>query len=42
MSEPWPGYPNHIGNILGTRYTRVGIGVADNGSRVVIVWDFAN
>jgi uncharacterized protein YkwD len=42
MSEPWPGYPNHIGNILSSRYTRVGIGVADNGSRVVITWDFAN
>jgi uncharacterized protein YkwD len=42
MSEPWPGYPNHIGNILSQRYTRVGIGVADNGSRVVVTWDFAN
>jgi uncharacterized protein YkwD len=42
MSEPWPGYPNHIGNILSTRYTRVGIGIADSGSRVVITWDFAN
>ncbi|MGZ8512243.1 MAG: Ig-like domain-containing protein [Candidatus Limnocylindria bacterium] len=42
MSEPWPGYPNHIGNILSSRYTRVGIGVADNGSRVVVTWDFAN
>jgi uncharacterized protein YkwD len=42
MSEPWPGHPNHIGNILSNRYTRVGIGVADNGSRVVITWDFAN
>ena len=42
MSEPWPGYWNHIGNILSTRYTRVGIGIADSGSRVVITWDFAN
>ena len=42
MAEPWPGYWNHIGNILSSRYTRVGIGVADNGSRVVITWDFAN
>ena len=42
MSEPCCGYANHIGNILGTRYTRVGVGVAFNGSRVVIVWDFAN
>ncbi len=42
MAEPWPGYWNHIGNILSSRYTRVGIGVADNGSRVVVTWDFAN
>ncbi len=42
MSEPWPGHWNHIGNILSARYTRVGIGVGDNGSRVVITWDFAN
>lgn len=43
MSEPWcTGCANHIGNILSSRYTRVGIGVADNGSRVVITWDFAN
>jgi len=42
MAEPWPGYWNHIGNILSSRYTRVGIGVADNGSRVVVTWDFSN
>ncbi len=42
MAEPYPGYPNHIANILNPRWTRVGIGIADNGSRVVITWDFAN
>ena len=42
MSEPYPGYPNHIGNILSTHYTRVGIGIAIQGSKVIIVWDFAD
>ncbi|HUF06000.1 MAG TPA: Ig-like domain-containing protein [Candidatus Binatia bacterium] len=42
MAEPYPGYRNHIANILNPRWTRVGIGIADNGSRVVITWDFAN
>ncbi|HET6745500.1 MAG TPA: Ig-like domain-containing protein [Candidatus Limnocylindria bacterium] len=41
MSEPYPGYANHIGNILSPRYTRVGIGIAQIGSKVIIVWDFA-
>ncbi len=40
MAEPWPGHWNHIGNILGPDYTRVGIGIADGGGRVVITWDF--
>ena len=40
MAEPWPGHWNHIGNILGPNYTRVGIGIADGGGRVVITWDF--
>lgn len=42
MSEPYPGHPNHIANILNPRWTRVGVGIADNGSRVVITWDFTN
>jgi uncharacterized protein YkwD len=42
MSEPYPGLPNHIANILNPRWTRVGVGIADNGSRVVITWDFTN
>ena len=41
MSEPYPGYANHIGNILGPHYTRVGIGIAQSGTRIKIVWDFA-
>jgi uncharacterized protein YkwD len=41
MSEPYPGYANHIGNILGTRYSRIGVGIATSGPKVIIVWDFA-
>ena len=42
MSEPYPGVANHIGNILGTHYTRIGIGIAVSGAKVIIVWDFAD
>jgi uncharacterized protein YkwD len=42
MSEPYPGVANHIGNILSTHYTRVGIGIAIRGSKVIIVWDFTD
>jgi uncharacterized protein YkwD len=42
MSEPYPGYPNHIGNILGTHYHKVGIGIAQSGSHIIIVWDFTD
>jgi uncharacterized protein YkwD len=42
MSEPYPGYANHIGNILGAHYTRIGIGIAVSGSRVYVVWDFTD
>jgi uncharacterized protein YkwD len=41
MSEPYPGYANHIGNILGTRFSRVGVGIAQSGAKVIVVWDFA-
>ena len=41
MGEPYPGYANHIGNILGTRYSRVGVGIAQSGARIIVVWDFA-
>ena len=42
MAEPYPGQWNHIANILNPRWTRVGVGIGDNGSHVVITWDFAN
>lgn len=42
MAEPCCAEWNHIANILDPRWTRVGIGIGDNGSRVVITWDFAN
>jgi uncharacterized protein YkwD len=41
MSEPYPGFANHIGNILGTHYSRLGVGIAQSGGKVIIVWDFA-
>jgi uncharacterized protein YkwD len=41
MSEPYPGFANHIGNILSGHFTRVGVGIAQSGSKVIIVWDFA-
>ena len=41
MSEPYPGFANHIGNILSPRFSRVGIGIAESGGKVIIVWDFA-
>jgi uncharacterized protein YkwD len=42
MSEPYPGYANHIGNILSSHFRRVGIGIAQRGGKVIIVWDFAD
>ena len=42
MSEPYPGVANHIGNILGTHYTRVGIGIAIKGAKMIVVWDFTD
>jgi uncharacterized protein YkwD len=41
MSEPYPGFANHIGNILSGHFTRLGIGIAQSGGKVIIVWDFA-
>jgi uncharacterized protein YkwD/methionine-rich copper-binding protein CopC len=41
MSEPYPGYFNHIANILNPRFTRVGVGIASAGGQVKIVWNFA-
>jgi uncharacterized protein YkwD len=42
MSEPYPGVANHIGNILSTHFTRVGVGIAISGGKTIIVWDFAD
>ncbi|HTI28946.1 MAG TPA: Ig-like domain-containing protein [Methylomirabilota bacterium] len=42
MSEPYPGYANHIGNILGTHYHKIGIGIAVSGAKVYITWDFTD
>lgn len=42
MAEPYPGHWNHIANILNPRWTRVGVGIGDNGSHVVITWDFTD
>jgi uncharacterized protein YkwD len=41
MAEPYPGYWNHIANILGPNFTRVGFGYAMSGGRIVMTWDFA-
>jgi uncharacterized protein YkwD len=41
MSEPYPGVANHIGNILSPHYSRLGIGIATSGGKVIVVWDFA-
>jgi uncharacterized protein YkwD len=42
MAEPYPGQWNHIGNILDPRFRRMGVGIAQVGGSVVIVWDFVN
>jgi uncharacterized protein YkwD len=42
MAEPYPGQWNHIANILDPRFHRVGIGIAQVGAAVVIVWDFVD
>jgi uncharacterized protein YkwD len=42
MGEPYPGQWNHIANILDPRFHRVGIGIAQVGGAVVIVWDFVD
>ncbi|HEX2195107.1 MAG TPA: Ig-like domain-containing protein, partial [Candidatus Limnocylindria bacterium] len=41
MAEPYPGHFNHIANILSPNFSRVGIGIAERGGQVKIVWDFA-
>ncbi|HEY8177781.1 MAG TPA: Ig-like domain-containing protein [Candidatus Limnocylindria bacterium] len=41
MSEPYPGVANHIGNILSAHYNRLGVGIAQSGGKIIVVWDFA-
>lgn len=42
MAEPYPGYYNHKRNILGANYRRMGVGVAQVGSKVIVVWNFTD
>jgi uncharacterized protein YkwD len=42
MSEPYPGYWNHIGNILNPNARRMGVGIATVGGKTVITWDFTD
>ena len=42
MAEPYPGQWNHIANILNPNARRMGVGIAQVGSKIVIVWDFAD
>lgn len=43
MAEPYPGYWNHIGNILNPAFTRVGFGYAvKSNGEIIMTWDFAN
>jgi uncharacterized protein YkwD len=42
MAEPYPGEFNHIANVLNPNARRVGVGIAQVGSKIVICWDFAD
>jgi uncharacterized protein YkwD len=42
MAEPYPGQFNHIANVLNPNANRVGVGIAQVGSKIVIVWDYAD
>ena len=42
MAEPYPGQFNHIANILNPNARRLGVGIAQVGGKIVIVWDFAD
>lgn len=42
MAEPYPGQFNHIANVLNPNARRVGVGIAQVGSKVVVVWDFTD
>jgi uncharacterized protein YkwD len=42
MSEPYPGQFNHIANILNPNARRMGVGIAQVGGKIVIVWNFTD
>ncbi len=42
MVEPYPGQFNHIANVLNPNARRVGVGIAQVGSKIVVVWDFTD
>jgi uncharacterized protein YkwD len=42
MAEPYPGLFNHIANVLNPNAHRVGVGIAQVGGKIVIVWDFTD
>ena len=42
MAEPYPGHWNHIANILNPNARRMGVGIANVGGKIVIVWDFTD
>lgn len=42
MAEPYPGQFNHIANILNPNARRMGVGIAQVGGKIVIVWDFTD
>jgi uncharacterized protein YkwD len=42
MAEPYPGYWNHIANILNPNARRMGVGIATVNGRTVITWNFTD
>ena len=42
MAEPYPGEWNHIANVLNPNARRIGVGIAQIGSTIVVVWNFAD
>ncbi len=42
MAEPYPGYWNHIANILNPNARRMGVGIATVGGKTVITWNFTD
>jgi len=42
MAEPYPGYWNHIANILNPNARRMGVGIATVGGKTIITWNFTD